>query len=90
MLPNTHQNTHHATDKLGVDAPGDESLLLALEESLDGTLHVLLHGSVQGLGCGDAAHNLPAVGGHQGSERADNGIKVANPDVRTMNKDFTP
>ena len=80
-----HQSTHHAPDEVGVHAPGDEGLLLALEESLDGCLHVLLHGAVQGLGGGHAAHNLAAVGGHQGTERSDDGIKVANSDKNINN-----
>ena len=75
---NDIKSTHHATDKVGVHAPADEGLLLALEESLDGALDVLLHGAIQGLGGGDAADNLAAVGGHQGTERSDDGIKVAN------------
>lgn len=80
LLVKQNQSTHHAPDELGVHAPGDEGLLLASEESLNGSLHVLLHGTIQGLGGGDAAYNLATVGGHQGTERADDGIKVANSD----------
>ena len=73
------QVTHHASDDVRIHSPVNEGLLLALEESLDGSLHVLLHGSFQGLGGGDAAHDLSAVSGHQGSEGADDSIEIADP-----------
>ena len=78
MITQCSSITHHAPDEVGVHAPADESLLLALEESLDGSLDVLFHGAIQGLGGGDAADNLATVGGHKRSERSDDSIKVAN------------
>ena len=91
MVSLTKQYTHHATDDLGVHCPGDQGLLLALEESLDCSLHILLHGAIQGLGCSHAADNLSAVSGHQGSEGADDGVKISNPDDNlTVNGDFIP
>merc|ERR1719499_423657 len=54
---------HHAANEVGVHAPVDKSLLLALKEPLDGPLHLLLHGGIQGLGGGHTTHDLAAVCG---------------------------
>ena len=63
LVPDGHD---HATDDGGVHCVGDQSLLVPLQESLQSSLDLLQHGSVQGLGCGDLADNLSSVGGHEG------------------------
>merc|ERR1719232_1301185 len=73
----TNRNNHSSNDA-GIHAVVDQSLLITLEESLDGSLDLLLHGGVQRLGGGHAADDLTSVGGHQGAEGGNHSIKISN------------
>merc|ERR1719232_2150671 len=73
----TNRN-NHSSNNAGIHAVVDQSLLISLEESLDGSLDLLLDGGVQRLGGGHAADDLTSVGGHQGAEGGHHSIEISN------------